>query len=121
VTVVNGGGTVAVPSTQVFSPPQEIILRSSTPTTQRFTPPATRIVRQTVVVRPSSPTVVSAPQTFTPPRTSNLPFTGSNVALGLIAGIALLCGGGFLLVRRRDELGEALEHQAAALDRLLDR
>jgi LPXTG-motif cell wall-anchored protein len=120
VTVVGGGGTVAVPSTQTFTPPQEIILRSSTPTTQVFTPPATRTVTRTVVVHTGTPTVVSQ-QTFTPPRTSNLPFTGSNVALGLIAGIALVCGGGFLLVRRRDELGEALEHQAAALDRLLDR
>ena len=114
---VVGGGTTVVPSTQVFTPPQEIVLRSATPT-QVFTPSTPK----TVVVRSSTP----APSVFTPPRAAavtsgagNLPFTGSNVAFGLIAGVALLCAGGLILLRRREgELAWALDHQASALDRL---
>ena len=106
-TVVIGGS--AVPITQVFSPPKEIILNSQSPS-QVFTPPA--VTRTTRVVR----TVIYTP----PPRSGNLPFTGTNTALGLIAGFALICGGGLLLLRRRDELlDRALAEQASALRALI--
>ena len=111
--MITGGGTnvTTVPTTQVFIPPQEVVLASSRPT-QVFTPPATA-------------TVVRTTHVFAPPArssTGNLPFTGSNVALGLVAGFALMCGGALILVRRReDELEQALDRQASALEALTRR
>lgn len=107
-----GNGNAAVPTTQVFTPPQEIIL-SSQPA-QVFTPPAATPT-QVVQTRPVG--------TFTPPaRSGNLPFTGANTALGLIAGFALICSGALLLVRRRnDALALAVAEQESALRALARR
>lgn len=125
VTVVGGGttgGTSGTSGTQVFTPPQEIILQSAQPT-QVYTPPATTVVRnvytpaRTVYTTPR--TVYTTRSVYTPPvvaSSGNLPFTGSNVAAGLIAGLVLVLGGALILVRRRGgELAKALDHQVAAL------
>jgi len=100
---------VHAPPTHVFIPPQEIVLNSSRPT-QVFTPSA-RVTRAHGGTNPTATTSIG-----------NLPFTGSQVGLGLVAGFALLCGGALLLVRREaGELERALDHQAAALEELTER
>jgi len=111
--VVSGG-----PVTQIFRPPQEIILSTQRPAVQVFHPP--RVVYRsapTHVVYTSAPARVVRTVVYTPPavKRGNLPFTGVRTVLGLIVGFALVCSGGLLLVRRRDEVEQALEQQAAAL------